>query len=66
MVTELFLLLLALNVIGIVACNRIAKARNSAHVIFWTMMGVLFGPLAIPFVLKFSRSEHQSSKVPAA
>ena len=64
--TELFLVLLALNVIGIVTCNRIAKARGSAHVIFWTVMGVIFGPLAIPFVLKFSRSEHQSSKVPAA
>ncbi len=63
--TELFLVLLALNVIGIVACNRIAKARGSAHVIFWTMMGVIFGPLAIPFVLKFSRSDPASSEVPA-
>ena len=52
---ELFMVLFALNVVGIIACNRIAKSRGSNHVIFWTTMGVIFGPLAIPFVLKFSR-----------
>jgi hypothetical protein len=51
---ELFIVLLAINIIGIIACNRIAKARGSRHVIFWTTMGVIFGPLAIPFVLKFT------------
>ena len=51
---DLFLLLLAINVVGIVACNRIAKARGSRHVVFWTTMGVLFGPLPIPFLLWFN------------
>ena len=48
---ELFLILFAINVAGIIACNRIAKARGSSHVVFWTTMGILFGPLAVPFVL---------------
>ena len=48
---ELFIVLLAINLIGIVACNKIAKARRSKHVTFWTAMGVLFGPLPIPFIL---------------
>ena len=41
----LFLGLLALNA---VACNQIAKKRG-ANPIFWGAMGLLFGPLAIPF-----------------
>lgn len=63
---ELFLVLFALNVVGIVTCNRIAKSRSSNHVILWTMMGVIFGPFAIPFVLKFSRSKNRSTGRPAA
>jgi hypothetical protein len=51
---DLFIVLFVLNIIGIIACNRIAKARGSRHVIFWTTMGVIFGPLAIPFALKFT------------
>jgi hypothetical protein len=42
----LFLGLLALNA---VACNLIAKKRG-ANPTFWGAMGLLFGPLAIPFV----------------
>lgn len=30
-------------------CYSVAKKRN-AKVSFWVVMGVLFGPLAIPFV----------------
>ncbi len=52
---DLFLLLLVINVVGIIACNRIAKARGSRHVVFWTIMGVLFGPLPIPVLLWFNR-----------
>jgi hypothetical protein len=50
----LFLILFAINVVGIIACNRIAKARGSRHVVFWTTLGVLFGPLPIPFLLWFN------------
>jgi hypothetical protein len=50
-VVELFLVLFAINLVGIVACNRIAKSRGSKHVAFWTTMGVIFGPLPIPLVL---------------
>ena len=38
--------LFALNA---VACNLIAKKRG-ANPVFWGAMGLLFGPLAIPFV----------------
>jgi len=50
-VAELFLILFAINLIGVIACNRVAKARGSRHVAFWTILGVLFGPLPIPFLL---------------
>jgi len=42
----LFLGLLALNA---VACNQIAN-KCDANLIFWGAMGLLFGPLATPFV----------------
>lgn len=48
---DVFLVLFAINVVGIIACNRLAKARRSKHVIFWTIMGILFGPLPILFIL---------------
>jgi hypothetical protein len=51
---DLFLLLLAINVVGIIACNRMAKVRGSRHVLFWTTMGIVFGPLPIPFLLWFN------------
>lgn len=38
------LLLLA----SVVACHAIAKRRGGTPV-FWGLMGLLFGPLAIPF-----------------
>jgi hypothetical protein len=58
---ELFVVLLAINLAGVIACHRIAKARGSKHVVFWTTMGIIFGPLAIPFVLRFN-SEARSTK----
>ena len=48
---ELFLILCAINLVGIIACNRIAKSRGSKHVVFWTTMGVLLGPIPIPFLI---------------
>lgn len=32
--------------------EHLAKYRGSQKVVFWTTMGVIFGPLAIPFVLR--------------
>lgn len=32
-----------------ILCHYIAKSRG-ANPVFWGVMGVLFGPLAIPFV----------------
>jgi hypothetical protein len=43
--------LFAINLIGVIACNRIAKRRHSKHIAFWTTMGVLLGPLPIPLLL---------------
>ena len=40
------LLLLA----AVVACHAIAERRGS-NPVFWGLMGLLFGPLAIPFAL---------------
>jgi hypothetical protein len=40
------LLLLA----SVVACHAIAK-RRGGNPVFWGVMGLLFGPLAIPFAL---------------
>lgn len=45
------ILLLLMNLIGVVVCHAVARRRGSRHVVFWTTLGLLFGPLAIPFVL---------------
>jgi hypothetical protein len=60
--TALFLVLFAINIVGLIACNRIAKARRSKHVTFWTIMGVLVGPLPIPFILWLNPA-HSASRV---
>lgn len=52
----LFLLVGLLNLVGAVVCHSVARSRGSKKVVFWTTMGVLFGPLAIPFVLKSTRA----------
>jgi len=51
-----FLVLLFINLVGVVVCHAVARSRDSKKVVFWTTMGALFGPLAIPFVLKFTNS----------
>lgn len=47
--------ILLINLIGVIICHSTAKSRGSRHVAFWTAMGALFGPLAIPFLLIFVR-----------
>jgi hypothetical protein len=45
------ILLMALVLLAsVVACHAIAKRRGS-NPVFWGVMGLLFGPLAIPFAL---------------
>jgi hypothetical protein len=43
-------IVIAVAVVGIsaVLCHQIAKARG-ANPVFWGAMGIVFGPLAIPF-----------------
>lgn len=43
-------ILLAVTVASIIICHSIAKSRGLKPV-FWGVMGAIFGPLAIPFVL---------------
>ena len=45
--------LLIVTVASAVACYLIARSR-SANTLFWAAMGLLLGPIAIPFAL-FSR-----------
>jgi hypothetical protein len=40
-----------INLVGVIVCRNVAKSRG-LNVIFWTTMGIVFGPFAIPFVLK--------------
>ncbi len=35
---------------SVVACQAVAK-RRGGNAVFWGLMGLLFGPLAIPFAL---------------
>lgn len=44
------LLLVIVNIICIVVCHSVAKSRG-ARPVFWGLMGAIFGPLAIPFVV---------------
>jgi hypothetical protein len=45
------ILLMALVLLAsVVACYAIAK-RRGGNPVFWGLMGLLFGPLAIPFAL---------------
>lgn len=41
--------LLAFSALCIYICYSVAK-RKKANVAFWVTMGLLFGPLAVPFV----------------
>ena len=42
--------LLAINIISIIACVYIAK-RRQASLRYWALVGALLGPIALPFVL---------------
>jgi len=44
------LLMALLLLASVVACHAIAK-RRGRNPAFWGVMGLLFGPLAIPFAL---------------
>jgi hypothetical protein len=44
------IILLILNVLSIFICYYIAKSRG-AKARFWSILGAIFDPLAIPFVL---------------
>jgi len=50
------LLLVAITVVSAAICHYIAKSRG-AKPVFWGMMGVLFGPFAIPFVFLSKKSQ---------
>jgi hypothetical protein len=41
-------LLIIISLISMAACYAIAKSR-SADRVYWVLMGLLLGPLAIPF-----------------
>jgi hypothetical protein len=47
---ELLIASTAINIICVILCHQIAK-RRGAKPVFWGVMGALFGPFAIPFVL---------------
>jgi len=42
---------LILTVVSVVACHMIAKSRGG-DAVFWGVMGLLFGPFAIPFAFR--------------
>jgi hypothetical protein len=46
---ELLIASVAINIVCVILCHRIAK-RRGAKPVFWGVMGALFGPFAIPFV----------------
>lgn len=50
MQTILFLALIILFVGSSVYCHELAKQKRK-NVNFWTIIGLIFGPLAIPFLL---------------
>ncbi len=61
---ELIWIALVANAVGVFVCFWIAKARKSQHVAFWTTMGLVFGPFAIPFAWwRTGREKHESSAV---
>lgn len=49
------------NLIGVVVCHRIARVRGAHNVVFWTTMGVVLGPFAIPFALRLPDLSERAS-----
>jgi hypothetical protein len=54
---ELLIASAAINIACIILCHQIAQ-RRGAKPVFWGVMGALFGPFAIPFVL-FAKPKKQ-------
>jgi hypothetical protein len=52
------IILLILNVLSVFFCIYLAKSKG-ASTRFWGIMGLIFGPLAIPFVF-FSKPKETS------
>jgi len=48
---RLALMLLLINLVGVIVCHDVARSRGQ-KVLFWTTLGIVFGVLAIPFVLR--------------
>ena len=46
----------AVFVASAVICHFVAKSRGG-NAVFWGIMGIVFGPLAIPFVF-FIKADH--------
>lgn len=51
---EAFIVFIALA--SMVVCHRLAK-RGGGYQLFWSIMGLSFGPLAIPFLYLATRRE---------
>ena len=54
-------LLIFTFIVSAIICHLIARNRN-ANAVFWGVMGGVFGPLAIPFVL-LSKSREDKPKI---
>ena len=54
----MFAVIVIVTVLSMISCYMIAKIR-SANRTFWTLMGLLLGPLAIPFAF-FARPVTQT------
>lgn len=50
-------ILVLVTVVSIVACHMIAASRGGNGV-FWGTMGLVFGPLAIPFAFRARPRRH--------
>lgn len=46
----MFWVLLLINILCIALCYKIARQRH-LNVAFWAVMGLLFGPLALPLLM---------------
>ena len=57
----ILIILTILVLLSIVACHFIAKNRG-LNPVFWGVMGGIFGPFAIPFVLivKSKKKQHDN------
>ena len=47
---------LAIIIVSAMTCHYVAKQRQ-ANPVFWGVMGIIFGPFAIPFAF-FAKAKH--------